>query len=212
MDDGLHVAKGTVIGVDSPSGVTIPVYAKWHQYDANGITSESGTGRNYDAKGNLIGTLGFTGVRTTYNYTAIAGGWSYLTATAYNAAGYSGSDTGYFDLDLIQDGEATYSAGWTTGTGKIWSGGGIHRSSKAGQTASFTATGNQFALVTDKGPGRGTANVFLDGKKFATINDLSTDSVNRVIDAQVYKVVAGQHTLKVVVTSGRIDIDALIVS
>lgn len=212
MDEGLHVSKGTVIGMDSPSGVTVPVYAKWHQYDATGITAESGSGKNYDANYRLIGTLGFSGVRTTYNYTAVAGGSSNLTVTATNKGGYSGSDYGYFDVNLVQDGEADYSAGWTTGKGAIWSGGGIHRSSKAGQWASFTATGNQFALVTDKGPGRGTANVFLDGKKFASINDLSTASVNRVIDAQVYKVVPGKHTLKVVVTSGRIDIDALIVS
>ncbi len=212
MDQGLHVSTGTVIGTDSVSGVTIPVYAKWHQYDATGITSESGSGRNYDAKYTLRSYLAFSGVATTYNYTGYAGGYSNLTVSAANAAGYTGSDGGYYNLNLAQDGDATYSAGWTTGSGGIWSGGGVHKSSRAGQWATFTASGSQFALVTDKGPGRGTADVYLDGKKFASINDLSSTSLNRVIDAQVYKVVAGTHTLKVQVTSGRIDIDAFITS
>jgi hypothetical protein len=235
LDQGLHVSVGSVLGSDADAygyseagglayfGIHVPVYAKWHQ---SGITTEDRQLQSCNQADGCIEccspTWHFNDVRTTYNFFTYEhkqnSGSSELTAGASDvlvegssADGTTARDFLYYYTDVTQDGAATYSPGWTTGSGKIWSGGGVHKSSKAGQTASFTATANQFALVTDHGPGRGTADVYLDGKKFASIHDDGI-SVNRVVDAQIYTVTKATHTIKVVVTKGRIDIDAFLTS
>ncbi len=154
------------------------------------------------------------GVRTAFSGDAIrpyyfrSGGTGFVDLTANSSAHFNRS----YRLDVNQESAATFSSGWVNGVGKIWSGGSVLKSTRKGQTATFTATAKEFALVTDKGPGRGTADVYFDGVKFASINDASSTSINRVIDAEKYKVVRGTHTMKVVVTSCRIDIDAFITS
>ena len=230
LDQGLHVSVGTVIGDDADAygcgeaacgylGIRVPVYAKWHQTN---VTSEEGAAWSCNQLDGCIECCSaqwyWSGVRTTYAgdgaypYYFRSGGRGFVDLTA-NPDGDKGTyATRNYTLHVSQEGAAKYSAGWVTGTGKVWSGGSVLKSTRAGQTATFTAKANQFALVTDKGPGRGTADIYFDGAKFASINDASATSVNRVVAAEKYKVKRGVHTLKVVVTSGRIDIDAFITS
>ena len=64
-----------------------------------------------------------------------------------------------------------------------------------------------------KGPGRGQADVFVDGVKTATINTYAQANSNRVIVYDKW-MLAGVHTVKVVnkATAGhpRIDLDAVL--
>jgi len=238
LDQALHVRVGAVIGTDASAmrrtesgnteygGVSIPAYIKWHMssdvasMDNSAVTvdatEDSGleccttffdwtdVGTTYDANGQFGGK---DASNTTYNVAE-----SYVSLKAYDASGGHTDATATYHMYLKQDSQFSYSGGWVTGSGAVWSGNGVHKSTSAGQTASITATGNEFAVMMDKGSNRGTADIYMDGTRFASVNTYSSTSINRVIVAEKYKVYAGSHTIKIVVTKGRVDLDALIVS
>jgi hypothetical protein len=88
----------------------------------------------------------------------------------------------------------------------------------AAKNASFTFKrtydrDDHVALVMAKGPGRGKANVYVDGVKVATVNTHAPAKANRVIVYDKW-MPAGKHTVKVVnlATAGhpRIDLDAVL--
>ena len=113
----------------------------------------------------------------------------------------------------------TSSGTWSTGTCTCASGGTQRFTSQAGASVSFTRSyeaGSHFALVMAKGPGRGSAAVYVDGTQVGTVNtNAAGANQNRIIVLD--RVMAGgQHTIKVVnkATAGhpRIDVDAFLVS
>lgn len=91
-------------------------------------------------------------------------------------------------------------------------------STAKGAALSFTRTyankGQRLALVMAQGPGRGKADVFVDGSKVATLDTLAPQNTNRVITF-TRAMTAGKHVVKVVnqATAGRprIDVDAVLV-
>lgn len=216
------------------SGITVPAYLKW-SLDPSVVAMGDTSGDHYsivftqdasedggldcctprwswsDLRTSFAGSTGYPLFGRDATVTTNGDARTDVDFETKNTAGVWNYTSASYRLYVTQEKAAKYSAGWTTGTGKIWSGGSVLKSTAAGQTATFTATANEFAVVTDHGTGRGTADVYLDGHKFASINDLGT-SVNRVIDAQIYKPTRGTHTMKVVVTNGRIDIDAFVTS
>ncbi len=94
-------------------------------------------------------------------------------------------------------------------------GGTVKYTLKKGGTATFAFTGSQAAWVSLKGPDRGQAQVLLDGKAAATVdNRASKTVVRRVVYVKLFTG-TGRHEIvvKSLGTSGRprVDMDALIV-
>jgi hypothetical protein len=211
IDRGLHMLKGTLS--DTSSTPRAPVFVKWHQYDPNGIASEHGSVQHYVSGSGYVTDVSFSTVRTTANFNAEVGEYYRVTIVATNNKGVTSTTTEYiYGFALAQESAATYSAGWSTGTCACWSDGSALKSSKAGQTATFRFQGNQVALITDRAAGRGTADLFLDGAKVGTFNGKASATTNLLIVPTKYKVISGQHTLQVKVTSGRIDVDGFLYS
>lgn len=106
----------------------------------------------------------------------------------------------------------SYNGTWRTSSCGCFSEGAVKYATQVGASASFTANATNFGLVTDRASNRGTADVYVDGVKKATINEQNSTTKNRVVDFSYYTPYTGYHTVKVVVRSGRIDIDAFVTS
>jgi hypothetical protein len=104
----------------------------------------------------------------------------------------------------------TYTGSWATGSWSSYFGGSVRYSSSAGASATYSFTSSSVAWIAVKGPTRGSAQVYVDGVLKATINLNATSTTAR---AQVYATnwaTVGPHTLRIVVVSGRVDIDAFV--
>ncbi len=134
----------------------------------------------------------------------------FVTVTVTDCAG--NSDTAAINLPVRahEESKATYSAGWGTGTCTCWSLGAVRKSTGAGQTATYTGTFSGIALLTDRAPGRGTADIYVDGRFVRSINAAAPTTTNRLIGFQTHFAKTGTHTLQVRVTSGRVDVDAFL--
>lgn len=113
-------------------------------------------------------------------------------------------------------GSITYNGTWSSVTCACASQAAMKKTSAKGASFTYTDYWNRddhLGLVMAKGPSRGSADVYVDGVKVATVNTYSTTVQNRVI---VYDrwMAEGTHTVKVVnlATSGhgRIDLDAVL--
>lgn len=133
-----------------------------------------------------------------------------LVVTVTDCAG--NSDTASVNLAVRSDEEdrATFSAGWVAGTCDCWSLRSARKSTGAGQTATYTSTFNGIALLSDRGPGRGTADIYLDGKFVRSLDAAAPVTTNRLIIWQTHFATKARHTLQVRVTSGRFDVDAFL--
>jgi hypothetical protein len=105
---------------------------------------------------------------------------------------------------------------WRPSIGAWASGGQAQFTSERGASVSFSHRfdeGDHIGLVMPKGPGRGSAEVFVDDVKVATVDTYAPANDNRRIVFD-QRVTAGTHTLKVVnlATDGhaRIDVDAFL--
>jgi hypothetical protein len=118
------------------------------------------------------------------------------------------------------DSAITYSAHWSISHCTCFSGGTTHWTSAKNASVTFRtakpldASGIDLALIMAKAPDRGSAAVYVDGVKKATINTYSKTKINRVIAYQILLPGTATHTVKIVnlATSGhpRIDLDATI--
>ncbi len=98
-------------------------------------------------------------------------------------------------------------------------GGAVRHAKAAGRSATLRTQARQISFVTSMGPGRGKAQVWLDGVRVATI-DLYASRVQpaRVVWVRAFRSLE-THTLRIVVTgtkrfastSTRVDIDAFLV-
>jgi len=109
-----------------------------------------------------------------------------------------------------EEDRATFSAGWVTGVCECWSLRSARKSTGAGQTATYTSTFNGIALLSDRNPGRGTADIYLDGRFVRSLNAAAPTTTNRLIIWQTHFATKARHTLQVRVTSGRFDVDAFL--
>jgi hypothetical protein len=115
-----------------------------------------------------------------------------------------------------REGTIAYSGTWSVVHCACASGGMTKKTTAKG--ASFTYTDHWYqddhlGLVMATGSGRGSADIYVDGKKTATVNTYSKTTQNRVIVYDKW-MTEGYHTIKVVnlATSGhpRIDLDAVL--
>jgi hypothetical protein len=154
---------------------------------------------------------------------ALAPGTNRVRVRASDQAGNSGGWlTSTVAVGLAQENASAvkYPAGTFTRSKLAGSSGGYVKWSAAkGRSASYTATGRVFALVSTRAKSRGKATVWLDGKRVATIDLYATSTrAGRVVWSKVFAT-AGKHTVKIMVlgtkraaaTSKRVDIDAFVV-
>ncbi len=126
------------------------------------------------------------------------------------------SSSSWISTDDARIGETsraiTYRLGWSTAAYAAYSGHRVKYATRAGASATVSFSGNGIAWMGPVGPTRGTARIFIDGHAVANINlHRSTFQARALLFAR--KLTAGQHVLKIVVTSsGRpVAIDNLIV-
>ena len=118
-----------------------------------------------------------------------------------------------FTLRLRDDthGSVTYAGTWDASPDGTALGGGAHTSTTSSSSATFTFTGRDVAWVAARGPGLGTARVYVDGSLKATVDlDAWTDLPHQ----NVYRThwsSSGSHVVKVVVSSGAVNIDGFVV-
>ena len=106
----------------------------------------------------------------------------------------------------------TYNRSWRTYSTSSASGGHTHYATRAGAAATFRFTGRAFALITPKGPTRGSLKLYVDGAYVGTVSLHRSSSVPRVVVAARSWLTSGAHTVRVVVLGTlhhpRVDIDA----
>jgi hypothetical protein len=122
-----------------------------------------------------------------------------------------------FRASVTEDTSTTLSrsAAWWRSNASAWHGGSALVSGSTGQWVTKSFTGRSVAWVAALGPTRGTALVYIDGVKAATVDlQRAGDWYRRVVFARSWSS-AGPHTLRVVVagTAGhsRVDVDAFVV-
>jgi hypothetical protein len=108
----------------------------------------------------------------------------------------------------------TYGSGWTTAKINIASGGSTRYATRSGAWVSYTFTGRSIGWVSYRGPNRGKATVYIDGKLSKTVNLNAAAYVSRSLVFAATWASSGKHTIKIVVlgTAGhpRVDLDAFV--
>ena len=94
------------------------------------------------------------------------------------------------------------------------SGGSLAYSTAAGASATFRFTGYSIGLVAYRGPNRGSAAIYVDGVRTATISLHATTYASRQIVYATHWATNGTHTIRIVNlgTAGhsRVDVDAFV--
>ena len=116
--------------------------------------------------------------------------------------------------DSADTSQVIYGGAWATSKCLCFSGGTTHYSTVAGATASFSMSGSRVALVMEMAANRGSADVYVDGIKKATINTYSATTKHKMVVWESLVSTGMFHTIKVVndATAGhaRIDVDGLL--
>jgi hypothetical protein len=121
-----------------------------------------------------------------------------------------------FVLNGLQQGSATFAGVWKNQTLAGTWGGSVRWTKAANASATITFTGRNLALVGTKGPGYGSADVYVDGVLLKTIDTHATTTVKSQI---IFRFSTGlftneTHTVKIVndATAGhpRLDIDGFL--
>jgi hypothetical protein len=138
---------------------------------------------------------------------------------ATDAAGNVGAwkSSAAFRLRLVAERSSaiTYARTWRTSLSSSYLGGAVRQSRAAGATASYTFTGSQVAWITARGPTRGSARVYVDGRRVGTV-DLYSPTLQTRRAVYTYSwATDGRHriTIRVSGTSGRprVDVDGFAV-
>lgn len=191
---------------------------KWHASARAGICAERATVS--DRSGGTLASLdrhsGPFPTHLSFAAAALSGGEPpgrpspRLTLTVTDCDGHSRTATLNLGMRQNEDAAASYSRGWATGRCACWSGGSAHQSTAAGQAVTYTGSFNAIGILTDQAPGRGTADVYVDGTYVRTIDSAAPTAVNRVLGFQTHFADYGRHTVQIRVTSGRVDVDAFL--
>ena len=211
----MSTVVGSTLSTGNPAKVNVQL--AWSQYDASGICSESGYVIAYDNNGNGNKIAQFYDIQTSVQFqSSTSANYYEVYVQAYDCSPNQnlGIAVDYYSgPTIVQEGAATYSPGWTTSNCACFSGGSDEHNAKAGASASYQFRGNGIGFVTEKASNRGTAQVYIDGKLKATVNNkISGSPINSVVGFAYYNNSYGTHTLKIVVKSGRVDVDAFLVA
>ena len=203
----------TTLGVQ-----TVPVKISW-------VTSDPGSGvvRNLLAV-DQFGTGLFASGSTTGTSVTRAHWWKSSTSGAaigyrYAVQGvdaYGNASTQVAGSNLTatvyqSSSGVTYTGTWSTQSSSAFSGGSTRYSTKAGSSASFKTTGRSFGIVSTRASTRGKVKVYVDGVLKATVTLTASSTANRRLVYVTSYATSASHTIKLVVASGRVDLDAFVV-
>lgn len=122
-------------------------------------------------------------------------------------------------MDAIDDASATlrFDTDWRRTASVNAYRGGAHSTATAGATATFAFTGRAFAISATVGPGRGTLEVFVDGRLVGRFREAESPSrAGRIGLARTFAVdlrapAGSRHTVRLVAVDAHpVDIDAVI--
>ena len=155
----------------------------------------------YDAP--LLIGRSFTDPENTFTITPTGENGS--TATVNVTLGGGGST-----VTTVDDGSTRvgYTGTWSKITGTAFVKGTEHVSTTAGSTARLTFTGTKVTYVATKNSAGGSVAVYVDGVLKATKSLLSATTVHKATIYASPLMTAGTHTIKLVVKSGRVNLDA----
>ena len=169
--------------------------------------------------GGSYADLGLASPTATKATTALAVGDTYrFRVRAIGCEGAMGpwATGAAFTVRGSQQGAATYGTGWSSGAlSGSWGGTVRYTTTVAGSTT-FTFTGQAIAWIGTKGPGYGSADVYIDGVPYQTVGDDGPNiKTSYVVVADNWTGTSGTHTITIVNTgtSGhpRNDVDGFIV-
>ena len=137
------------------------------------------------------------------------------TDRAGNASAWRTGAAFYMRLVSERSSPVHYAGRWTVRLSSVHLGGATKSSRSAGSTASYSFTGSQVAWIAPRGPTRGSARVYIDGVRVATVSLKSSTSLpRRAVFTYAWDSV-GRHriTIRVSGTAGhpRVDVDGFAV-
>jgi beta-N-acetylhexosaminidase len=205
--------------IDAPSTLEpgrAPVRTSWSASDPCAI-SAYGLERRVDGSawaGQALARMRSTSIKhsllvgTTYRYGA---------AAADGAGNTSDRRTGPPFRPLVRQSSTanvTFTGRWTRTESSGFSGGATRHASASGATASYTFTGTSIGWVAAVGPGRGSADVYVDGVFRSTVNLHAETAATRQIVFAASWADHASHTIEIVVAGtpghSRIDVDAFV--
>jgi hypothetical protein len=188
------------------SATAFPVTVRWKASDNLALASVK-------AKAPTAATFGPT--TTSWSTSLKPGGARKITLQAVDRAGNaSGSATITRAALLVSEQKGTKAGTWAQQPGSSYLGGASLASSRKGASLSWSVTGRSVSLVALKSSRSGSATVYVDGVKSATVNLYSASTRYRQV-VWSKGLTGGKHTVKIVVagTSGHPNVytDGLVV-
>jgi lysozyme len=194
---------------------TLPVRTSWSASDPSGIASYTLHGQ-VDGSWSPVSLPSATATSvvqslpfgSTYRFAAKA------TDGKANTSGWAYGSS--FRPYLVQESGAAvaYGGTWTSVATTSVSGGSLKYATANGASASYSFNGSSVAWVSYRGPARGSADVYVDGVKKATVNLYAAANSARQIVYAANWTWNGSHTIKIVClgTAGhaRVDVDAFV--
>ena len=194
----------------------IPVKVSWTASDPSGVASV-GLQRSLNGGAWAGVRLASAGATSSAQTLAIGSASRQRSRATDRLANTSAWQTGPTVRTMLTQQSATsiaYTGTWRTASSSSASGGSVRYATGAGASATYRFTGSSVGWVAARGPGRGSARVYVDGVYAATINlAASTGQSRSIVFARNWRVNA-PHTLRIVVvgTAGhpRVDVDAFV--
>jgi hypothetical protein len=204
-----------LFGLVTLGSSTMPVRTSWSASDPSGIASYALHGQ-VDGSWSPVSLTSATSTSvvqslpfgSTYRYAAKA------TDGKANTSGWAYGSS--FRPYLLQESGTglAYSGTWSGVADAAASGGGLKYATANGASAGYAFNGSSVAWVSYRGPTRGSADVYVDGVKKATVNLYAAANSARQIVFAANWTWNGSHTIKIVClgTAGhaRVDVDAFV--
>lgn len=208
------LVKGSTIG-----GSTVPVKVSWTVSDPGSGVAQSWLQTDQFSTG-LADARSVAGSSVTRSHW-----WRASTSTADRSYQYAvAGEDAFGNVGPIVTGSRltavvyqqttsafTYSSGWGSSSSSKYLGGSVKYSSTAGKYVTFKTSGRSFGFVTTRGSSRGKVKVYVDGTYKGTVTLTSSTAKYRNLAYVASYSTSGTHSIKLVVSSGRVDIDAFVV-
>jgi GH25 family lysozyme M1 (1,4-beta-N-acetylmuramidase) len=195
-------------------GSSVPVHTTWSASDPSGIAAYASARQVNGGSWSGLTNGSSTAISQRLNVWAAYRYRVNATDGASNTSAWVNGPT--FKPVLIQQSSSAikYSSGWKGVYIGSASSHHVRYATRAGAWASYTFTGRSIGWVAVRGPSRGAAVVYIDGKYRTTVQLHSSTYHSQQIVFTANWRTSGSHTIKIVVkgTSGhpRVDIDAFV--
>jgi hypothetical protein len=206
-----HVALRTGLQLDGSSSTQpLPMTLSWTGSDGGSGIASYDVKRSVDG-GSFASIASHVGSRSL-NWTMTPGHSYRFKVRARDKAGNFSSWIGpsMWSTALTQQSStAVHLAGtWIGVTGSAYSAGGVRFATNAGASASYSFKGRSIGWVTTQHTDGGVAQVYVDGVLAATVDTSAGATAERYVAFTRSWSSYASHTIRIVVVSGRVDLDA----